>query len=93
MIAEAHGGPPRLYNRSKRLGGDDRIKNYTELTLEQRQVVENFSSPMTDNNAERFLSQFSTYMATLELPQSELAQIRDDMLEIADVTLYLFTLE
>ena len=93
MIAEAHGGPPRLYNRSERLGGDDRIKNYTDLTLEQRQVVETFGSPMTDDNAERFLSKFSIYMATLELPQSELAQIRDDMLEIADVTLYLFTLQ
>ena len=49
--------------------------------------------PITDDNAERFLSAFSIYMATLELPQSELAQIRDDMLEIADVTLYLFTLQ
>jgi len=70
-----------------------RIENYADLTSEQRQVVETFGSPMTDDNAERFLSKFSIYMATLELPQSELAQIRDDMLEIADVTLYLFTLE
>ncbi len=99
-IAEAHGGP---YLSRGEAGGDDRIGNYTDLTLEQREVTEFFGSPsreqdgglvpITDDNAERFLSAFSIYMATLELPQSELAQIRDDMLEIADVTLYLFTLQ
>ena len=51
-----------------------------------------FETP-TDDTALEYLSLFRETLNELELPQSELAQIRDDMLEITDVTLYLFTLK
>ena len=55
--------------------------------------IKNFSGPVTDTNAPNYLIFFRSYMEKLELPESELAQIRDDILEITDVTLYLFSLE
>ena len=72
---------------------EQRIDNYGYLTSQQQQVVAAFSGPVNDNNAKKFLSKFSIFMSNVKLPQSELAQIRDDMLEITDVTLYLFTLK
>ena len=70
-----------------------RIMNFDSLKKRQKESIYWFSATPTDDNASDYLSRFRMTVATLELPQSELAQIRDDMLEIADVTLYLFTLE
>ena len=72
---------------------DQRIENYGHLTSQQQRVVAAFSGPVSDDNAKEFLSKFSIFMSNVKLPQSELAQIRDDMLEITAVTLYLFTLK
>ena len=72
---------------------NDRIKNFNCLSHAQQTVVGIFYVPITDANAKEWLFQFRTHMSMVELPQSELAQIRDDMLEITDVTLYLFTLK
>lgn len=71
----------------------DRIVDYDALTEQQQMEINEFARTPTDEDAAVFLSEFRCYMATFELPQTELAQIRDDMLEIADVTLYLFTLD
>ena len=71
----------------------NRIVDYDALADRQKQAIGEFALTPTDDNATRFLASFRHYMANLELSQTELAQIRDDMLEIADVTLYLFTLD
>ena len=70
-----------------------RIVNFKDLSDQQKELIEDFVQTPTDSNAIDYLSLFRDYMANFELPQSELAQIRDDMLEIVDVTLYLFTLK
>ena len=70
-----------------------RIMNFDSLKKRQKESIYWFSATPTDDNASDYLSRFRMTVATLELPQSELAQIRDDMLEITDVTLYLFTLK
>jgi hypothetical protein len=70
-----------------------RIVNFDSLKKLQKDSIYWFADTPTDDNASVYLSRFRMMLATLELPQSELAQIRDDMLEITDVTLYLFTLQ
>ncbi len=78
-------------NESRR---GDRIATRQELSRHQTSIVEKYASEdWTDRSALKRLEAFRSFLANLHLPQSELAQIRDDMLENADITLYLFTLE
>ena len=84
----------RFVEAAQGIIGNKRIESLEKLNVKQRRPIETFlwETP-TDETAPSFLRHFRTHIVHLNLPQSELAQIRDDMLEISDVTLYLFTLE
>ena len=70
-----------------------RIVDYAALGSQHKNFIRFFENTLTDGTALEYLSFFREILNDLSLPQSELAQIRDDMLEIADITLYLFTLK
>ena len=74
----------RFVEAAQGIVGDTRVSNLHH--------PKNSLGKLNDTTAHKFLSKFRKYIAGLTLPYSELAQIRDDMLEICDITLYLFTL-
>jgi len=74
----------RFVEAAQGIAGNTRVKNFRHnISFEE----------LTDETAPTFLFQFRKKIDNLFLPYSELAQIRDDMLEICDITLYLFTLQ
>ena len=82
----------RFVEAAQGAAGSERIGDFDELSQEQQESIECFNLTPTDDTATEFLTRFRDYMESLDLCHSELAQIRDEMLEIADITLYLFTL-
>jgi len=82
----------RFVEAAQGVAGSERIGDFDELSQEQQESIECFNLTPTDDTATEFLTRFRDYMESLDLCHSELAQIRDEMLEIADITLYLFTL-
>ncbi len=75
----------RFVEAAQGIAGDTRVANFNRQTISL--------GKLTDETAHEFLDWFRDNIANIDLPYSELAQIRDEMLEICDITLYLFTLQ
>lgn len=73
--------------------GRSSVKKKNKMMDSPEQWNWQVENAVTDDNAINFLAKFRAYLTNLDISQSELAQIRDDILEITDITLYLFTLQ
>ena len=94
----------RFVEAAQGVAGAERVGSWCDLSVNQQKTIHTamrgpagagtaiYWSP-DDNTASAFLTKFRNHIEQLEFLFPELAQIRDDMLEICDITLYLFTLE
>ena len=87
----------RFVEAAQGIAGTERVVSWCDLNSDQETDIQHSLSiinlNLSDETAFQFLNRVRNYIAKVKLPYSELAQIRDDMLEICDITLYLFTLE
>ena len=87
----------RFVEAAQGVAGDTRVASWCDLSDPQQKFLRLTGTAIdwspVDATASSYLTQFRDHIEQIEFPYQELDQIRDEMLEICDITLYLFTLK